>query len=200
MAKSKPPKTTLSEPHTWLDLHGDALYRYAFFRLRDMDMAEDLVQETLLAAYQARAGFAGRSAERTWLIGILKNKLIDTLRKHAREVSVDAFADGPDAIDALFRDDRFQHWRTPPAAWENPNDALEQKQFWVVFQDCIETLPPRQARAFLLCEIDGLDGKEACKVLEVEPSNVWVMLHRARMRLRQCLEKNWFGGTPGAGT
>jgi RNA polymerase sigma-70 factor (ECF subfamily) len=197
MAKPDPPKSALSEPHTWLERHGDALYRYAFFRLRDMDMAEDLVQETLLAAFQARADFAGRSAERTWLIGILKNKLVDTLRKHAREVSVEALADGPDAIDALFNDDRRQHWRTPPGAWENPNAALEQKQFWAVFRECIETLPPRQARAFVLCEIDGLDGKEACKVLDVEPSNVWVMLHRARLRLRQCLEKHWFGGARG---
>lgn len=191
---STPTERTLSDPKTWLDEHGDSLFRYAYFRLRDVGLAEDLVQETLLAAYQARSGFAGRSAERTWLIGILKNKVIDHLRKHARELALEDIAQDSDAIDALFRDDRMRHWRRPPAHWENPNEALEHKQFWDVFSDCIDTLPPRQARAFVLCEIEGLDGKEACKVLDVAPSNIWVMLHRARLRLRECLELQWFGG------
>ena len=186
----------LSRPEVWLDEHGDALYRYARFRLNDSALAEDLVQETLLAALQAQDSFAGRSTERTWLIGILKNKLIDHLRKTCREITLDVESD--DDLDALFDTASRIHWRTPPSVWDNPLAALEQKQFWSVFSDCLGDLPARQAQAFTLCEIEGLDGGEACKVLGVTATNVWVLLHRARLRLRECLENHWFDHRKGA--
>ena len=187
------PDPASTSPQHWLDEHGDALYRYAYFRLRDAAQAEDLVQETLLAAWQARHGFSGRSSERTWLIGILKNKLVDYLRKYSRERPFGALTDTDADVDALFEDDADQHWKASPLDWGNPANALHQKQFWKVFVQCIDTLPPRQAQVFSLCELDELDNDEACKVLDVAPTNLWVMLHRARLRLRQCLEVNWFG-------
>ena len=189
----KPPKSqqVLSKPESWLTQHGDALYRYAYFRLRDAAQAEDLVQETLLAALLARPGFAGRSTERTWLIGILKNKLVDFLRKSSREQSFGEMANTEIEIDALF--DTEGHWKSPPSTWENPANALEQKQFWNVMAKCLGSLPPRHAQVFSLCELDGLDSTEACKVFGIAATNVWVMLHRARLRLRQCLETHWFG-------
>ncbi len=196
MGKTPIAGTRLSRPEVWLDEHGDALYRYARFRLNDSAVAEDLVQETLLAALQAQDSFAGRSTERTWLIGILKNKLIDHLRKAGREITIDVESD--DDLDALFDTASQVHWRTPPSVWDNPLAALEQKQFWAVFSDCLGELPARQAQAFTLCEIEGLDGGEACKVLGVTATNVWVLLHRARLRLRGCLENNWFNHRKGA--
>jgi RNA polymerase sigma factor (sigma-70 family) len=95
------------------------------------------------------------------------------------------------AIDALFAKHN-DHWVHPPSAWANPDDALEQTEFWQVFQDCLAGLPARQAQAFTLTEVDGLSTEELCKALAAQPSNVWVMLHRARMALRECLEMNWF--------
>jgi RNA polymerase sigma-70 factor (ECF subfamily) len=191
------PDPRFCDPRTWLDEHGDALYRYALVRVRNAAAAEDLVQETLLAALTARERFAGQSSVRTWLIAILKNKLIDHLRRRAREAPP---VDEPDdeLIDELFEDDPGQHWRSAPGVWANPSGALEQTEFWQVFSDCLAQLPPRQAQAFGLCELDGLAGEEACKVLGLSPSNLWVLMHRARLRLRQCLETRWFGKAPDA--
>ncbi len=184
----------LSPPESWLDRHGDALYRFACFRLHDTAVAEDLVQETLLAAFRARAGFAGRSSERTWLVGILKNKIIDHLRKRWREEPVDLALEPDEALEALFSPGRTDHWTVAPSLWQNPTAALEQKQFWEIFSTCVDHLPTRQAQAFVLCELDGLDGAEICQVLGVTATNLWVLLHRARLRLRGCLEQNWFQG------
>ena len=192
MTKPPPSGIRLSLPEVWLEQHGDTLYRYAYFRINDAALAEDLVQDTLLAALQAQESFAGRSTERTWLIGILKNKLIDHLRKYSREQTMDTTPGSDQDFDALFKDDNWSHWRTPPSVWDNPSAALEQQQFWTVFSDCLGALPGRQAEAFTLCEIEGLDGNEACKVLGVATSNIWVLLHRARLRLRECLENHWF--------
>jgi RNA polymerase sigma-70 factor (ECF subfamily) len=182
----------LSDPETWLDRHGDSLYRFALLRVREPSTAEDLVQETLLAAWRAKDRFAGGSAERTWLIAILKNKIIDHYRRTRDESPLPDNADTDDAIDALFAK-HSDHWVRFPAAWANPDDALEQAEFWRVFQDCLTALPVRQAQLFTLSEIDGLSTDELCKVSAALPSNVWVILHRARLRLRDCLEKQWFG-------
>ena len=184
----------LSDPATWLDQHGDSLYRFALLRVRNPTIAEDLVQETLLAAWRAKDNFAGQAAERTWLIAILKNKLIDHFRRSSRETPLPDIADTDDAIDALFVE-HTGHWAQAPAAWPRPDDALEQAEFWRVFQDCLAGLPDRQAQAFTLTEVDGLSTEELCKALAAQPSNVWVMLHRARLRLRECLEQRWFGAT-----
>lgn len=191
MSKQPNKPKELSPPKDWLARHGDALYRYAYFRLRDATQAEDLVQETLLAALQARDGFGGRATERTWLIGILKNKLVDYLRKGAREQPFSELIGNDDEINALF--DSGGHWKTPPSDWGNPSNALEQKQFWKVFADCFAALSSRHAQIFAMCEFDGLDSTEVCKVFDITATNVWVILHRARLRLRQCLESHWFG-------
>lgn len=181
----------LSDPDTWLELHGDSLYRFALVRVREPAVAEDLVQETLLAAWRAKDSFTGGSAERTWLIAILKNKLIDHFRRSSRESPLPDIEDSDEAVDALFSEHR-DHWVRMPATWANPDDALEQSEFWHIFQECLEALPARQAQMFTLCEIEGLSTEELCKVMQAQTSNVWVMLHRARLRLRECLEKQWF--------
>ncbi len=190
-----PPGDKLSTPDGWLEQHGDVLYRYAYLRLRNREAAEDAVQDTLLAALRGRQQFSGASAERTWLIGILKHKVSDYWRRAGRETPLDTDAEEQEnLLDLLF--DTTGHWRTAPSPWNDPDAALEQSQFWHVLSDCLAGLPPAHARAFSLCEIDGLEGSDACKVLDVAPTNLWVMLHRARLRLRQCLENRWFQRQP----
>lgn len=186
----------LSDPSTWLDQHGDALYRFALMRVQAPAVAEDLVQETLLAALRARSGFAGEAAERTWLVAILKNKIVDHFRRGSREAPLPDTDDPDAAIDALFRSDSNNHWLRPPMAWADPEQSLEQADFWRVFQACLDGLPTRQAQAFTLTEVDGLPTDELCKALGITSSNVWVLLHRARLRLRECLEQHWFGLVP----
>jgi len=180
-----------SDPETWLEQHGDALFRYAVLRVRNDAIAEDLVQETLLAALRARQSFAGESSERTWLIAILKNKIVDHFRREARMAPLPDSEDPDALIDALFKKSN-DHWQNVPAAWADPDASLENSRFWQVFRDCLGGLPRRQAEAFALTELDGLDTGELCKVLSVSASNAWVLLHRARLRLRECLEQQWF--------
>ena len=183
----------LSDTDTWLDRHGDALYRYALIRVREPAVAEDLVQETLLAALRARNKFAGQASERTWLVAILKNKIIDHFRQAARETPLPDPPEPDDTVDAFFQGEPSGHWAEEPAAWGHPESAMEQTQFWAAFRDCLTRLPERQAQVFALTELDELSTPELCKALDITASNAWVLLHRARLRLRDCLERNWFG-------
>ena len=181
----------LSNPDTWVDQYGDALYRYALMRLKNPAVAEDMVQETFLAALKARDRFAGKSAEKTWLIGILKHKIIDHFRKSKREYVVEDINAEADRQDHFF--DPQGSWNTPIRQWERPNEALEQEEFWQVFSACVSALPTHLADLYILREINGLQTDELCKVLEISTTNnMWVMLSRARMRLRRCLESHWF--------
>lgn len=166
------------------------LLRYASLQLRNRDAAEDAVQEALAAALAAEAGFAGRSNLRTWATGILKHKIVDTIRRASREPPVGAEDDAAD-FDALF--DERGHWHEHPHAWPAPDGALQEKQFLAALERCLEALPPRTAQAFLLREHMGLATAEICKELGVTSTHCWVLLYRARMALRECLGKSWFG-------
>jgi RNA polymerase sigma-70 factor (ECF subfamily) len=170
------------------------LMRYASLQLRDAAAAEDAVQETLLAALTGEARFAGRSNLRTWLTGILKHKIIDTIRRAAREPVVGTVRDEEgEEFDALFLEDG--HWKEHPGAWESPEDSLEQKQFFGVLEQCLEKLPAKTARAFMMREHLGMETEDICKDLGITPTHCWVLLYRARMALRLCLQIGWFGGT-----
>ena len=181
-----------TDPERWVDEHGDYLFRFAVSRLRRREVAEDLVRETFLAALRARERVAGASSERTWLVGILKRKIVDHLRRTGREhptgelAAVDRWADG------LF--DQRGHWKTKPGKWPgDPGAAIEKAEFWSIFSHCLGKLPERLANAFVLREVEELDSHEVCKVLGISANNLWVMLHRARLALWRCLEINWFG-------
>jgi RNA polymerase sigma-70 factor (ECF subfamily) len=169
------------------------LLRYASLQLRDAAAAEDAVQEALLAALAGESGFAARSNLRTWLTGILKHKIVDTIRRQSRErAAPDPGSEGgADEFDALF--DARGHWEETPDAWEQPEGALGQKQFLAALDACLRALPERTARVFMMREHLGLETPEICKELGITPTHCWVMLHRARMALRLCLETNWFG-------
>jgi len=175
-----------------VDAYGDALFRYAFARVRDQHAAEDLVQETFVAVIESQPSFRGDSSELTWLIGILRHKLLDHLRKRGREQPA---TETDDAVVSGFFDDRGR-WRTRPGTWRIETETLlEREEFWQVLERCITALPDRQAQAFCLKMLDGANSQEVCKTLGVKATNLCVLLHRARTRLRDCLEKRWFGQT-----
>ncbi len=186
-------KNTLSNPDTWPDRYGDILYRHALFRLRDPMTAEEMVQETFLAALQARQRFAGKSTEKTWLVGILKHKIIDYLRKAVREQPHDEELSDFDTLQNESFDGKG-HWKIDVTPWTCPDEQLENEHFQQTLNNCIQHLPPRMATLFILREIDGLDSQTICKEMALSSTNnLWTMLSRMRMRLRQCLDLNWFG-------
>ncbi|GAB4176674.1 MAG: RNA polymerase factor sigma-70 [Rhodocyclaceae bacterium] len=172
------------------------LYIYAMTRLRDPHLAEDAVQETLIAALAHRESFEGRSSLRTWLVAILRNKIADALRLAAREPQLDEDPDDPERsdalIEALFRENGHWHPAAVPRQWKRPDEAMENNQFWEVFERCLKVMPARLAEAFVLREVMGESIDDICKSLAVSQTNCSVMLFRARARLRGCLEQNWF--------
>ncbi len=187
-------------PEGWVDRHGDCLYRYALLRLRSPDLASDAVQETFLDGLRAQGSFAGRSSERTWLVGILRHKILDHFRKAKRASTVEAGRAGPGAPAGSEFDGRGR-WAIAPAAWRGePGRDLESREFWDAFGRCLSKLPPGLADAFFLREIDGLEADEIQEALGITPVNFWARMHRARSRLRRCLESNWFGDRTQAGS
>ncbi|MBI3606893.1 MAG: sigma-70 family RNA polymerase sigma factor [Nitrospirae bacterium] len=183
--------TQASDPASWLDRHGDALFRFAMLRVGDRNLAEELVQETYLAAWQAKDRYAGQSSERTWLVGILKHKVADSRRRDRARPAADSLESDEDADD-LF--DERGRWKYPPGDWgDSPAAFAENQEFWSVFSRCFEQLPGRLRLAFALKEDEGLDGETIRKVVGVATTNhVWVILYRARQALRRCLEVHWF--------
>ena len=170
------------------------LLRYAMLQLRNQTSAEDAVQETLLAAIAGGERFAGQSSVKTWLVGILKHKIIDHLRKQAREplLAVGPHEHDEGDLEAMF--DNTGHFSEAPQIWASPEKSFEQKKFFEAFEECMQGLPSRTARAFMLREMHGLETAEICKELGISTSNCWVLLYRARTALRACLEKRWFQG------
>ncbi len=169
------------------------LLKIARLQLRNDAWAEDTVSETLLAALEGAAGFAGQSQVKTWVVGILKHKIIDQFRRGAREVSAEARmeAAGAESLDELYGPDG--HRVKAPLDWGDPEAALSRSQFFEVLQACVEQLPAATGRVFMMREWLELDTGQICKELGITSTNCFVMLHRARLKLRECLEMNWFG-------
>lgn len=180
---------------TQVEVEQRYLMRYARSLTRDDQLAQELVQDTILAALENAAGFSGRSSLRTWLTSILRNKWIDEKRRDARRVELTTLDDegGEDdsLLDRLFKEDG--HWTNFPAQWANPDAACESSEFFTVFEKCMDGLPKQTARVFFLREVMGEETEDICKEVSISSSNCWVLLHRARLRLRECLERNWFG-------
>lgn len=172
------------------------LLRFARAQLRNEAWAEDAVSETLLAALERPQAFAGQSQLKTWLVGVLKHKLVDQLRRQAREATVLSTEDGEDLEESLF--DATGHWREAPQDWGDPEAACRQRQFFEVLEACVDHLPAVQGRVFMMREWLELGSDEICKTLGVTTTNLWVLLHRARLRLRECLQQRWFEGRTAA--
>lgn len=178
----------------WLNAHGDYLYRFALARLRNTHQAEDAVQETMLAAIKNNS-FVGESSPRTWLTGILKHKIIDLQRKQIREQPVSDLVD-LDAADHAMDDffDAHDHWLEKPQEWHTPDNALEQKQFLNTLSQCLDKLPSKLKTLFMMRDVLEIENENICKELNITTTNAWVMLYRARMGLRKCLEMHWITG------
>jgi len=175
-----------ADPASWVGEHGDYLFRYALSRLRDREAAEEVVQETFVAGLRAVEQYAGRGSERSWLVGILKRKVIDYVRRRNRELSGVATEENDDIFEILF--DQRGRWRDDPRVFgPRPDAALERREFWTALRKCLDDLPEKQRHAFALREIEGLESDKIRKELDISPSNLWVLLHRARLRLGHCL-------------
>jgi RNA polymerase sigma-70 factor (TIGR02943 family) len=191
----RPVTAGATDPLTWVETHGDYLYRFALARVRNPEAAEELVQEALLAALSARHSFRGRSSERSWLTAILKRKVVDWLRVQVRRRAVQ----GPPAdrwADGLFT--RGGKWKVKPDDWssDDPGREITRGEFWATFSACLDKLPARLRQAFVLRHLDERAADEVCQALGASATNLWVMLHRARLRLWRCLTVNWFGEDP----
>lgn len=190
------PEGTIDDPASWVDAYGDYLLRYAYMRVNDATVAEDLVQDTFLAAMKARERFGGRSTLKTWLTGILRNKIFDHYRKRGRSENFSDLSTFYEReIEETFDQDR--HWKldTPnlPREWrQDQQEQLDRKEFWEQFHKCTRRLPERIRRIYIMREIDDATTEEICAAFDISRDNFWTILHRARTGLRKCLEDNWF--------
>jgi RNA polymerase sigma-70 factor (ECF subfamily) len=178
------------QPENWVDLHSDYMYYYTRGRISDDEMAKDLVQETFLSALKAMSNFQGKSNERTWLISILKRKIVDYYRKinsakGKAEIKMNFYEEGENK--GKWLEERV------PQTWENEAErSMESAELKHVIDLCIEYLPEKYAIVFKMRTLQNIETDEICKELEITSSNLWVMIHRARTQLRKCLEDNWF--------
>lgn len=168
------------------------MLRFARLQLRDEQGAEDAVQEAIAAALASKTGYAGRAKLKTWVFAILRNKIIDVIREKSRHPTQSYDEENDAELETLF--DERGHWRKAeqPTTWRRPEQNLEDTQFWRVFDACLNYLTETTARVFMMREMLELDTAEICRELAISESNCWVILHRARARLRLCLEENWF--------
>ncbi|HFX6224908.1 RNA polymerase factor sigma-70 [Acinetobacter nosocomialis] len=170
------------------------MIKFAFLQLSSLPQAEDVVQEALTSAFQHLDSFKGRAAFKTWVFSILKNKIIDVLRQKSRLVAMsELFKDEESelSVDELF--DASGHWHKyeAPQAWQSPEEMIEQSDFWIIFEACLDHLPAKYAQVFMMREVIELSSNEICSKLELSISNFNVLMYRSRTRLRECLENKW---------
>lgn len=178
------------------DLRSQML-KFATLQLRDTNQAEDAVQEALISAFKNCKSFNGKSAFKTWVFAILKNKVVDIIRGKSRYVAIsDLQGDSDEQEDFSVLFEKSGHWKKEhkPSNWGDPENCFENEQFWLIFESCLNKLPSHHAQPFMMREFIGLESAEICKELALSTSNLHVVLYRARMGLQKCLEKNWFKG------
>ena len=191
------------DPEHWVERYSDYLYSFAYARLRKEEVAEDLVQDTFFSALKARDTFLSNASEKTWLISILKRKIIDYYRKKSTQNELSILdkpienEDGGSSSADHFFDNTMsvEHWSAAgaPQRWKKDFEtSVESDQFYDILKKCISKMPEKTAAAFTLRNIDDMDTEEICKELNISASNFWVMMHRAKLMMRECMEKNWF--------
>jgi RNA polymerase sigma-70 factor (TIGR02943 family) len=182
----------LLNPHQWVSSHADYLYAYAITRINDDELAKDLVQETFLAALQKTGSFEGKSSERTWLTAILKNKIVDVYRKKSSGLKGVAAKEPEEEVNDFFAEDG--HWKTEHGPKEfgiEDKDHLVTREFEEILKKCMQKLPVLWKAVFTMKHIDEEPTDTICTELKVTASNFWVIIHRAKLNLRACLQKNW---------
>lgn len=179
------------DPTEWVEHYGDYLFRYANARLRDANAAEEVVQDTFLNGIRYLEQYSGRGTERAWLLGILKRKIIDFVRKRNRQQRVGQYEDDHDPTNQLF--DAKGNWNKQTIPWSiAPDQRIESSELWQIVRNCLTHLPQGQADVFTLSVMEGMDSDEICETLSITPSNLWVRMHRARLGLAKCVGGKWF--------
>lgn len=183
-------------PEQWVEEHCDLLYRYALTRVSNPETAKDLVQETFLAAWRSAERFAGTASERTWLMRIMRNKIVDHYRKRRPEFSAEGISELAELEETQFQQSGLHQGSWTPAAhphiWKDATQSMENSEFWETVHRCAQKLPPKVASVFLLRDVDGCSSEEICSTLQVSRNHLGVLLYRARLALRRCLEIHWF--------
>lgn len=185
-------KTELLNPKNWVKNYSEQLFRFALQRVNDRENAKDIVQETFLAAYKNLENFKGEVSEKNWLFIILKNKIIDYYRKKSNQLFSE-LGECEEAFENYF--DETGHWKKEfaPRNWNaNYNNPVESKEFFEILDRCLRKLSEITRIVFTLKYLDEKESEEICKELMITSSNYWVMIHRAKLQLRTCIEKNWF--------
>lgn len=187
-----PPIQSIANPQQWVAMHADYLYAFAITRIRDEEQARDLVQETFLAALERVDKFELKSSERTWLTAILKNKIIDVYRKRSKLPVIKSIE--LTGEDNLFFDPDLSNWKKK--YWPEPfgieqDDPLQNKEFKLILRNCMDKLPPLWLAVFSMKHMDDEKTTTICSELKVSDANFWVIIHRAKVSLRACLQKNW---------
>ncbi|MCO4782970.1 MAG: sigma-70 family RNA polymerase sigma factor [Candidatus Cloacimonetes bacterium] len=178
-------------PKQWLNDYGSYLFKYAIHRVSDTEVAEDLVQETFLAGIKGRENFKRKSTEKTWLTSILKFKIIDHYRKKNREIPLSKISESSDIESALF--DKKGHRLSAASSWgTNPEKHIENAEFMQVLNKCVGKLPSNLSSVFKMKMFEEHESTYICKELQISPNNLWVILHRARLKLKKCISTNWF--------
>lgn len=186
---------TLFNDDAYISELREQMLKFAILQLRDKTQAEDAVQDALISAFKNCTAFSGKSAFKTWVFAILKNKIIDLIRGKNRYVAIsDLQTNSEEQEDFSVLFDKTGHWKTEhkPSSWGDPENCFENEQFWLIFESCLNKLPSHHAQPFMMREFIGLESAEICKELTLSTSNLHVVLYRARMGLQKCLEKNWF--------
>jgi RNA polymerase sigma-70 factor (TIGR02943 family) len=180
------------DANQWVDLYGDLMYRYTLVRVKDQGAAEEIVQVTFLAALQATHTYAGRSSEKSWLFGILKHKILDHFREIKKNRSYDL---SPEDDQDPCEYGPAGHWKKMPQNWRlDPEKSAVNQELTEKLALCLDGLSDKFRQIFVLKEIDGVDTEQICKEFDIKPTNLWVILHRARNQLKNCLEIHWFNG------
>ncbi len=189
---------TILKPEHWLNNYGDYLYGYAKLRVRNRDLAEDLVQDCLLSALKALNTFKGEASEKTWLTAILKNKIIDHYRKTSGQVADESYLQQTDAefSEGLYQSNgSSQGWMKPEAYIKDwgqlPDELLENVELQQSLQKCLQKLPGKLAPVFFSKYLEDKNSDEICVAYKLTNANYWVIIHRAKILLRTCLEKNF---------
>jgi RNA polymerase sigma-70 factor (ECF subfamily) len=184
------------EPSQWLARYGDYLFSLAFLKLNNREAAEDMVQDTFVSALKARDSFRKESSEKTWLVSILNNKIIDHYRKKDVLKNADSYlSETESSFGDHFFDANTGHWldNAGPAEWKETADKkVNRNEFYKIIRYCVEKMPPKLVPVFLAKFLEDEDSEKICKDLKITPSNYWVIIHRAKVLMRSCLEKNWF--------
>lgn len=184
----------LLNPDLWVANYADQMYKYVLMRVKYVEVAEDLVQETFIAGLKSSAAFNGSCTEKTWLFAILKFKLADYYRAYYKQTPAQIVSDEHYAAD-FFENDGDGHIKPEYQAhpWHSDVEKnIENGEFQSVLSDCLNRVPTKISTVFSMKYLEDIDSKEICKCLNITESNFWVLMHRAKLQLRKCLENNWF--------